>query len=231
MAKKNQTTVSRNKRKKQLEEARQQRNRRFGLVGLLALIIIAGAVFIIQQQQQQQAALAAAFEGELAGISYDGSPDAPVQIVEYGDFGCHACRAWHNAHIKALLKAQYGDQIAFQFRHFPVITPQSPMAAQAGQCAAEQDGFWAYHDYIYEVTPQGALSERDLKRYAADVDLDTEAFDQCLDSGRYVTYVEDQLQEARDAGARATPTFVINGEQVIATADAMSARIESLLNN
>ena len=231
MAKNNQNTVSRKKRKEQLAAARQQRNQRYGIIGLLGLVIIAGIVFMMQQQQRQQAELAAAYEGELAGIAFDGSPNAPVQIVEYGDFGCHACRAWHNAHIKTLLQAQYGDQIAFQFRHFPIITPQSPMAAQAGQCAAEQDGFWAYHDYIYEVTPQGALSERDLKRYAADIDLDTEAFDQCLDSGRYVTYVQDELQAARDAGARGTPTFVINGEQVIATTDAMSARIDSLLNN
>lgn len=228
MAKKNQNTVSRKKRREQLEAVRQQRNRRYGLIGLLALIIVAGAFFITSQGQNEAAV---EFEGELAGIAFDGSPDAPVQITEFGDFGCHACRAWHNAHVKTLLKAQYGDQIAFQFRHFPVITQNSPLAAAAGQCAHEQDAFWAYHDYIYEVTPEGALAERDLKRYAADVDLNTAEFNQCLESGRYTNYVRQDLQAARDAGARGTPTFLVNGVQVPAfPTDAMTAAIDAALD-
>ncbi|MGB1249160.1 MAG: DsbA family protein [Candidatus Promineifilaceae bacterium] len=230
MAKQTQSTVSPKQRREQFKAERQKRNQRYGLIGLLALVIIGVGLLLNQQQERQRQALADAFEGELASVAYDGSQDAPIQIVEYGDFGCHACRAWHNQHIKTLLKAQYGDQIAFQFRHFPVITPQSPLAAEAAQCAAEQDGFWAYHDYIYEVTPQGALSERNLKTYAADVDLDTVAFDQCLDSRRYETYVEKELSDARAAGARGTPTFIINGEQVNFSPDAMSAKIDSLLD-
>ena len=230
MTKNSQNTVSRKKRREQLAEERKQRNRRYGLMGLMSLVLIVGILFFISQRTNEN--VADEFEGELAGIAYDGSPNAPVQIVEFGDFGCHSCRAWHNAHIKTLLKSQFGDQIAFQFRHFPVITDQSPMAAAAGQCALEQNtqGFWAYHDYIYEVTAQGALSKRDLKRYAADVDLDTVAFDQCLDSGRYTNYVRQELQDARDMGARGTPTFLINGQQVNFSADAMSAAISAILD-
>ena len=227
MAKKNQNTVSRKKRREQLEASRQQRTRRYGLVGLVVLVLIAGVFFFSFQRNKQ----ILAEMGDLTGVVYDGSPDAPIQIVEFGDFGCHACRAWHNADIKTLLKAQYGDQIAFQFRHFPIITPQSPLAAEAGQCAAEQDQFWVYHDYIYEVTPEGALSKQDLKQYAADVDLDTTAFNQCIDSGRYTLYIQRERRAAQDAGARGTPTFLINGEQVNFSTDAMSAKIDSLLDS
>ncbi|MFQ5419560.1 MAG: DsbA family protein, partial [Anaerolineae bacterium] len=160
-----------------------------------------------------------------------GPADAPVRIVEYGDFGCPSCRAWHNSGIREQLVAAYGDQIAFEFRHFPVITAQSPKAAEAGQCAAEQGAFWAYHDYIYEATPQGALGTRDLKDYAAAIGLDQPSFDTCLDSGKYRSFVAQQAQLARQDGARGTPSFFINGAPASFSFQGMSAAIEQIIAN
>jgi len=70
-----------------------------------------------------------------------GPTTAPVTIVEYGDFGCPSCRAWHRAGILKQIRAQYGEKVRFVWRDFPVITPQSPQAAVAAQCAYDQRRF------------------------------------------------------------------------------------------
>ena len=226
MAKKSSNTPSRKSRQAALAKQKQQQTKRYLIFGLVGLILIAGAIFLTNREP----AAVANFEGELAGIQIDGSPDAPVQIVEFADFGCPACRQWHNAGVKKLLKAQFGDDIAFTFRHFPVITPDSPLAAQASQCAAEQDGFWAFHDHVYENTQPGRLAKGDLQQYAAEIGLETGDFNECLDSGRYINYVNNDLRAARGEGARGTPSFMINGQAASASGDALAILIESILD-
>ena len=216
---------SKKKRQAELKKKKQQRNNLYIFVGLATVVLIGAAIFLTRPKPIDTAVF-----GELVGVQMDGSAEAPIQIIEYGDFGCHACRGWHNAHIKDQLKAQFGDQIAFSFRHFPVITPYSPKAAEAGQCAADQGRFWQYHDYIYESTPEGALQVNQLKQYAEVIALDSEKFAQCLDGGKYTQYVQDDLKAAQKAGARGTPTFLINGQQVSARPEAMTTVIQSLLD-
>ncbi|MCP5095110.1 MAG: thioredoxin domain-containing protein, partial [Chloroflexi bacterium] len=134
---------------------------------------------------------------------------------EYGDLGCSACKAWHNAGIKEQLQAEFGEQVVFEYRHFPVITAYSPDAAEGAQCAAEQDAFWPFHDYIYEnLTDYPPLDRDSLKSYATSVGLDRASFDECLDSRKYESYVYGHAQDARAAGARGTPTFLVGDELV-----------------
>ena len=83
---------------------------------------------------------------------------APVTIVEYADFGCPACWEWHKRVFLDQLRAKYGDQIRFVWRDFPVITLLSPKAAEAGQCAHEQNKFWEFHQGA--VSPVGASAAR-----------------------------------------------------------------------
>jgi len=172
---------------------------------------------------------------ELAALvepNLDGPTDAPVQVVEYGDLTCSACKQWHNLGIKEQLKAEFGDQVSFEFRHFPVITASSPTAAAAGQCAAEQGAFWAFHDYIYEnLEDYPNLSSSRVKEIATAVGLDQEAFDSCLDSGKYRDFVTQAIRRAQADGARGTPTFFINGQQAFPSYEAMSATINQILNN
>jgi protein-disulfide isomerase len=136
-----------------------------------------------------------------------GPKDAPVTIVEYGDFGCTACRAWQNAHILDALRSKYGDKIRFVFRDFPVITPESPKAAEAGQCAYDQGKFWEYHDRLYTAP---AIDVAHLKESAAETGLDMASFNQCLDSGRHAPTVDRDLQDAIKRGFPGTPTFLLN---------------------
>ncbi len=228
MAGKQRSTKSGSKKQQRLEaQNRAQQLKWIRVLGFLGIIILAGAaVFVWRNIGPVPAREAASVEPNRIGPE-----NAPVQIVEYGDFGCHACRAWHNAGIKDQLLADFGDQISIEFRHFPVITRQSPLAAEAAQCAAEQGAFWLYHDYIYEWTPEGALSRDDLQFYAEAIDLDQEAFNSCLDSGRFQDVVEQDLRAAQKAGARGTPTFLINGQEAFPSYQSMSATIQEILSS
>jgi protein-disulfide isomerase len=141
-----------------------------------------------------------------------GPATAPVTIVEYGDFGCPACAAWHRAGIREQVLAQYGDQVRFVWRDFPVITRLSPKASEAAQCAHDQGMFWAYHDLLFERAP--AIREGDLKAYAVELGLDTDLFNQCLDAGQHRATVDQDLRDARSRRLRGTPSFVVNGQQL-----------------
>jgi protein-disulfide isomerase len=108
--------------------------------------------------------------------------------------------------------AEYGDKVQFVWRDFPVITAQSPKAAEAGQCAFDQGKFWEYHDYLFEKATSLNVSE--LKAYAKQIGLDTKQFNQCLDSGQDKAKVDHDLQLALDLAFPGTPGFVVNGQKL-----------------
>ncbi len=93
------------------------------------------------------------------------------------------------------------------------------MAAEASECAAEQDAFWAFHDLLffekYGGENQGAFSKPNLKQYAADLALDTEVFNACLDSGKYTSVVQNEKALLQSLGVRSTPAFLVNGQPVV----------------
>jgi protein-disulfide isomerase len=199
------------KNQKQLrrEKMRAQKNKRQWIgYGALALILIA-AIFWNSSRPKAQPL----DETRLASNPTLGSDSAKVVITEYADFGCPACRSWHNSGIKEQIIATYGDDVQFVWKDFPVITAQSPKAAEAGQCALDQNKFWEYHDYIYENAY--AISVNDLKSYAAQIGLDTEKFNQCLDSGQNRAKVEQNLNEARSLSLPGTPSFLVNGKKLV----------------
>ncbi len=171
--------------------------------GVLFVAILA---FVTWQQTGGNKALSA----ESVPDPFLGNETAAVEIVEYGDLGCPACRAWHNSGIREQLVAEYGDQVRFVWRDFPVITADSPKAAEAAQCAGAQGQFWDYHDYIYE--EGGSLKTSALKSYAADIGLDETEFNACLDQGWMVKKVQANEQAARRLGLRSTPGFTVNGQ-------------------
>ncbi len=137
-----------------------------------------------------------------------GPANAPVLITEYGDFGCPTCKGWFHSGTLAQLQQAYGDKIAFIWRDLPIITPQSPKAAEAGQCAFDQNKFWEYHDYLYDKAPGISVSE--LKQAAVTVGLDAGSFNQCLDSGKYAAMVAQSKQAGTDLGFLGTPGFTVN---------------------
>lgn len=102
--------------------------------------------------------------------------------------------------------------------HVAFLGEESQWAAEASECAADQDKFWEYHDKLFASQNgenQGAFNKDNLKQFAADIDLDTAAFNECLDSGKYTQAVQEQTGVANQLGVRSTPAFIINGVPVL----------------
>jgi len=153
---------------------------------------------------------------KLDGLPYLGSPDAKVTVVEYSDFQCPFCtRAFPT--VKQVLK-DYNGKIKFYYKHFPLSFHQNAQkAAEAYECALDQGKQWEYHDKLFE-NSQGdgsGLNVPDLKRYAAELELDATAFNSCLDGGQKASKVGADTAEGSQNGVSGTPTFFINGEALV----------------
>jgi len=102
--------------------------------------------------------------------------------------------------------------------HFAFLGDESRWAAEAAECAGDQNAFWEYHDYLFAHQSgenQGAFTKQNLKAFAADLTLDTAAFNTCLENGTHSALVAGETESARQLGVRSTPTFVLNGRPVI----------------
>jgi protein-disulfide isomerase len=139
-----------------------------------------------------------------------GAPDAPVVLVEYGDYECPHCARAHPI-VKALQK-RLGDRMAFVFRNFPLteIHPNAEQAAEAAEAAGARDKFWPMHDMIYEHQWEG-LETRDLQQYAAVVGLDAMAIGHDITSHKYLAHIREDFMGGVRSGVNGTPTFFING--------------------
>ena len=140
-----------------------------------------------------------------------GLADAPVTLVEYGDFQCPHCRAAH-FYLKNVL-ATVRDEMRFVFRHMPLtqIHPMAQLAAEAAEAAGAQGKFWLMHDLIYE--NQDLLSPVLLTRLGQRLGLDMQLFTDDVASHRFLPKVKDDFMSAVRSGAAGTPTFFINGER------------------
>jgi protein-disulfide isomerase len=145
------------------------------------------------------------------GSPAKGPATAPIEIVEFSDFQCPYCLRVTPT-VNQVLKA-YGDRIRFVYRHYPLPNhPNARPAAEAAVCAADQGKFWPYHDRLFE--DPSKLGQSELKRDAADLGLDTAKFDACVDSHKFKTTVDADLQAGLEAGVDGTPAFFINGRMI-----------------
>ncbi|MAG16108.1 disulfide bond formation protein DsbA, partial [Candidatus Woesearchaeota archaeon] len=105
-------------------------------------------------------------------------------------------------------------KVKFVYKHFPLdnIHPQATPAALASECAQEQGKFWEFHNTIFE--NQQSLSDASYKQWAVDLSLDTEKFNDCYDTQKYLSDVRDDLQKGSAAGIRGTPGFLLNGQLI-----------------
>lgn len=151
-----------------------------------------------------------------------GNLNAPVTIVEFSDFQCPFCRSfWSDTYGQ--LKKEYIDtgKARLVFRNFPLsFHPASHVSALAGACALEQGKFWEFHDKIFsEQAKQGqgtvTYGASEIKLWAQQIGLNSKQFNSCLDSSKYATQIDTDVQAATDAGVNGTPTFFINGSTLV----------------
>ena len=171
-----------------------------------------------------------------------GPDDAPVTIIEFSDFQCPYCKRFRDQTLDQILQT-YEGKVRFVYRDFPLssIHDWAQKAAEAGECANEQGQFWAYHDLLF--ANQTVLNQQleaaglsgvveTFKTYAGQTGLDTAAFSDCLDSGKYAQEVQKDYNDGVAAGVTGTPAFYINGQELIGAQpfSAFQAAIDAALS-
>lgn len=147
-----------------------------------------------------------------------GSKDAKIALVEFTDYECPFCGRLFTDSFPQI-KKDYIDtgKVKYYVRDFPLVSihPNAQKSAEAASCANEQGKFWPYHDKLF--TNQQALKIEDLKKYAADLGLNTTQFNNCLEGAKYADKISNDTKEGSAYGVRGTPaTFVgvANGNTV-----------------
>ncbi|MFL5837945.1 MAG: Na+/H+ antiporter NhaA [Solirubrobacteraceae bacterium] len=147
-----------------------------------------------------------------AGRDHIRGPDeAPVTLLEYGDFECPYCGQAESA-VRELLRS-FGADLRYAFRHLPLadVHPNAQMAAEASEAAAAQGRFWEMHDALFD--HQDALTPAALRRYAQDLGLDVERFWDEVRTREHAPRVAEDVRSADESGVAGTPTFFINGRR------------------
>lgn len=140
-----------------------------------------------------------------------GSPNAPAELVEYGDFQCPYCGAAFP--ILQQVKRKMGDRMQFTFRNFPLseMHEYAQVAAEAAESAAAQGKFWEMHDIIY--SNQNDLDVDHLYEWAREIGLNMERFEQDLSEHTYEGKVREDFMGGVRSGVNGTPTLFINGQR------------------
>src|SRR6266508_2564516 len=150
---------------------------------------------------------------------FKGDPNAPITIIEFADFQCPYCGRFFAQTEPQIDKAYLqSGKVRFGYFDFAFLGQESNWAAEAAECAADQNKFWEYHDTLYSSQSgenQGAFNKDNLKKFAEGLGLDTSAFNECFDSGKYTQLIQDESSTASSIGVRSTPTFLINGQPLI----------------
>ncbi len=138
-----------------------------------------------------------------------GSAEAPLTLVEYGDFECPYTRRARP--VVERLGRDFGGRLRFVYRHFPLtqIHPHARHAAEAAEAAASQGRFWDMHDMLLD--NQRHLDAADLVRYAAELGLDVARFERELSEHAHAGRVREDLESAMASGLTGTPAFFVNG--------------------
>lgn len=142
-----------------------------------------------------------------------GAQDAKVTIVEYSDFQCPFC-----ARVQPTLDqilTDYEGKVKIQYRHF-LLHSLSQKAAEASECAGDQEKFWEYHDKLFEKQSEwSTVGTGEFIRYAKDIGLDVGLFTTCLDSRYFASKVRAEWDEGKRKGVTGTPTFFVNGKPIV----------------
>ncbi len=148
-----------------------------------------------------------------------GPAEAPVTIVEFGDFECPSCRA-EAPILRKLLPGTFPDQVRVVFKDYPLesIHPWARSAAVAGRCVFRQDhsAFWKFYDFMYEtqerITQPGL--KKDVTDWAVNHGLDSAALEKCLEDPSADAEVARNIEDGRVLGVRGTPSLFINGRKI-----------------
>lgn len=142
-----------------------------------------------------------------------GDPNAPVTLVEFGDFNCGYCGKWAKETLPKIDQEYIKTgKVRMAYVHYPILGADSMTAAEATECAAQQDAakFWAYHNLLYANQGIG-FTPAHLAELASQAELDKAKFETCLNNFSDRTKIEDDIRLSQVMGVRGTPAFLVNG--------------------
>jgi len=149
-----------------------------------------------------------------------GNIDSDIIVIEFSDFQCPACKGAEPI-IKEILEDY---DVVFYYRNFPLpMHKDSFIAAEAAECANEQNRFWEYHDVLFE--NQDKLDKGNLKLYAQELGLNAEQFNDCLDSEKYKPEITKDIRDGKASNVRGTPTFFVNEKKVVGANEVLIRQI------
>lgn len=204
---------------------------------LLGAVIIAGAIIYVGGGAKPQSNLAAVSNPDI-GKQEDqsvpipvterdhirGNPQAKVTLVEFSDFQCPFCRAFHPK-LQEVMQ-EFGQDIRWVYKHFPLtsIHPEALPAAMASECVWEQkgdDGFWKFADAMF--LNQESLGKELYEDVAKDLGVNMQEFASCMEEGRYISKVQEDVELGVEVGVEGTPSTFMNGIPVQGGANAQLA--------
>lgn len=144
-----------------------------------------------------------------------GNPNAPITLVEFGDYQCHFCNVFFHSTEDSILKNYIETgKVNMIFKDFNIIGPDSINASHGAHCANDQDMFWEYHDILYSNWTgenNGWASSENLLKFAQDVGLDIDEWSECMLEGRYSQTIVASNEDAKSLELTGTPSFFVIG--------------------
>ncbi|RYE78221.1 MAG: sodium:proton antiporter, partial [Myxococcales bacterium] len=183
------------------------------IVGVLIAAVLATALGALVFRGQSDADLPRVLDREV-DVAFDhlrGPAEAPLTLIEYGDFECPFCA--RATGVGRELREHFGDDLRYVFRHLPLVDvhPHAVLAAKASMAASLQGRYWDMHDQLFEHYTD--LEYEDLIGHANAIGLDVDAFVEALDSEQIADRIRADVASAEASGARGTPTFFIGGRR------------------
>lgn len=218
--------MSSNQSKRELlRQKRLERKRRsittMALFGLAAILLILALIFLPN------------LLNNIADHGFAlGDPDAPVTVYEFSSYTCSHCYDFNENGAKDFI-AKYVEtgKVYFNYVNLPANSEASLLAAEASYCAADQDKFYDYKDQLFTYAyVENGYTETNMVNFASLAGLDVNAFQACMDSNKFATAYEQDIRFATDSGVTATPTFLVNGKDLVTTSE-LDATVEKYLNN
>ena len=223
-----------------VQQRRKQNSNRNSLTTILIIaafaIVVVGMVILTQFKPVGEIASSdRVIPAQRDGLTL-GSPDAPVQVVEFADFQCPACASyWANLEPTILKEYVETGKVYYKYSPFSFLGTgqawdESVKAAEAAYCANDQQKFWEYRDMIFanhNGENQGAYSKERLVAFAKELEMDMDTFNACFNSEKYSQQVQADNQFASEQGASYTPSFLIDGQ--IVNANELTQAIENSL--
>jgi len=194
---------------------------KFYLLAVPVIIgIITGIFLVFYPESETDSNLLTTTKLISGGSPILGNSNAPITILEWGDYQCTFCYKFHQSTLDIINEDFIKTgKVKLVFKDFPLNGPDSFLAAQAAYCAQDQEKYWQYHDELYKNwggERTGWITRDSLEKFANTVNLDLDEFNKCLDEKKYEQKVTTLHEFGKEIGIDATPSFLVfNDEKII----------------